>query len=188
VRCKGTLAAWMDDCDVGVITAAHTGKEPFVYHCACNKGEPRSQPHQPPSFERQREKAGTPRADKGRGPGDALSAHCAQPEGTLRRVPGSLVRAIFAGALLCAVAACTYSDFPRVSLAQAPASNAAPSPAVAGAFQCDGRIYCSEMTSCAEATFFLHSCPGAQMDGNRNGVPCERQWCASVSAKRPPLE
>jgi len=45
------------------------------------------------------------------------------------------------------------------------------------AFSCDGRTYCSQMTSCAEATFFLKNCPGAKMDGDNNGIPCERQWC-----------
>jgi hypothetical protein len=44
-------------------------------------------------------------------------------------------------------------------------------------FKCDGRIYCSQMTSCEEATFFLRNCPGVQMDGDNDGVPCERQWC-----------
>src|SRR4051794_36251653 len=45
------------------------------------------------------------------------------------------------------------------------------------AFKCDGRTYCSQMTSCAEATFFLKNCPGTKMDGNHDGVPCEKQWC-----------
>lgn len=44
-------------------------------------------------------------------------------------------------------------------------------------FKCDGRIYCSQMTSCAEATYFLKNCPGTKMDGNNDGVPCEKQWC-----------
>ena len=44
-------------------------------------------------------------------------------------------------------------------------------------FRCDGRTYCSQMTSCAEATFFLKNCPGVKMDGNHDGVPCEQQWC-----------
>jgi hypothetical protein len=33
------------------------------------------------------------------------------------------------------------------------------------------------MRSCAEATYFLAHCPGVAMDGNRDGIPCERQWC-----------
>lgn len=44
-------------------------------------------------------------------------------------------------------------------------------------FTCDGRTYCSQMTSCAEATFFLKNCPGTKMDGNHDGIPCEKQWC-----------
>ena len=45
--------------------------------------------------------------------------------------------------------------------------------------RCDGRTYCSQMTSCAEATWFLNNCPGVKMDGDRDGVPCETQWCTS---------
>lgn len=40
-------------------------------------------------------------------------------------------------------------------------------------FQCDGRQYCSQMNSRAEAEFFLRNCPGAKMDGDIDGVPCE---------------
>jgi endonuclease YncB( thermonuclease family) len=44
-------------------------------------------------------------------------------------------------------------------------------------YRCDGRRYCSQMTSCAEATWFLRNCPGVKMDGNNDGVPCEQQHC-----------
>lgn len=44
-------------------------------------------------------------------------------------------------------------------------------------FRCDGRTHCSQMTSCEEATFFLQNCPGTKMDGEGDGVPCEKQWC-----------
>ncbi|HET9702363.1 MAG TPA: cold shock domain-containing protein, partial [Burkholderiales bacterium] len=44
-------------------------------------------------------------------------------------------------------------------------------------FQCEGKVYCSQMTSCAEAMFYLYNCPGVKIDGNRDGIPCERQWC-----------
>lgn len=46
-------------------------------------------------------------------------------------------------------------------------------------FHCDGREYCSQMTSCEEATFFLENCPGVKMDGEGDGIPCEKQWCGS---------
>ncbi len=44
-------------------------------------------------------------------------------------------------------------------------------------FTCDGRQYCSQMSSCAEATYFLQHCPNVKMDGDHDGVPCEDQWC-----------
>jgi Excalibur calcium-binding domain len=47
----------------------------------------------------------------------------------------------------------------------------------ASSFKCDGRTHCSQMTSCAEATYFIEHCPNTKMDGNNDGVPCESQWC-----------
>jgi hypothetical protein len=45
-------------------------------------------------------------------------------------------------------------------------------------FKCDSRQYCSQMTSCAESKYFLSNCPGVKMDGDRDGIPCEEQWCS----------
>jgi cold shock CspA family protein len=42
-------------------------------------------------------------------------------------------------------------------------------------FQCQGKVYCSQMTSSEEATFYLHNCPGTKIDGDNDGIPCERQ-------------
>ena len=44
-------------------------------------------------------------------------------------------------------------------------------------YSCSGKVYCSEMNSCEEATFYLRNCPGVKMDGDGDGVPCEEQWC-----------
>ena len=52
-------------------------------------------------------------------------------------------------------------------------------PQVSVQFRCDGRTRCSHMTSCEEAKFFLRNCPGTQMDGDNDGIPCEQQWCNS---------
>ena len=67
----------------------------------------------------------------------------------------------------------------RAAAAAAAPNTVAPArPDVSSGFQCDGRTYCSQMKSCAEAKYFLASCPGVKMDGDRNGIPCEQQWCA----------
>jgi len=40
-------------------------------------------------------------------------------------------------------------------------------------FSCDGRVYCSQMRSRAEAEFFINNCPNTKMDGDHDGIPCE---------------
>ncbi|ESE39589.1 excalibur calcium-binding domain-containing protein [Shewanella decolorationis] len=46
-------------------------------------------------------------------------------------------------------------------------------------FHCEaGKTHCSHMRSCAEATFYIQNCPNTQMDGDGDGIPCERQWCS----------
>jgi len=46
-------------------------------------------------------------------------------------------------------------------------------------FSCEGKTYCSQMTSCDEAKFYLANCPNVKIDGNNDGEPCERQLCNS---------
>lgn len=43
----------------------------------------------------------------------------------------------------------------------------------ASRFHCDGRKYCSQMRSRAEAVYFTRHCPDARMDGDHDGIPCE---------------
>ncbi|WP_394389473.1 excalibur calcium-binding domain-containing protein [Shewanella woodyi] len=45
-------------------------------------------------------------------------------------------------------------------------------------FHCEaGKLHCSQMRSCAEAKFYNRNCPGTKMDGDGDGIPCERQHC-----------
>jgi hypothetical protein len=73
------------------------------------------------------------------------------------------------------------------SVAPTPSANTpvtpVPAPVMqAATYKCDGRKYCSQMTSCEEAKYFLNNCPGVNMDnyGEGNGIPCERQWCKRI--------
>lgn len=43
-------------------------------------------------------------------------------------------------------------------------------------YKCDKRKYCSQMRSYAEAKYFNDYCPGTRMDGDGDGIPCERQF------------
>ncbi|MDM7950284.1 excalibur calcium-binding domain-containing protein [Hydrogenophaga sp.] len=31
-----------------------------------------------------------------------------------------------------------------------------------------------------KAKLFLKNCPGMEMDGDGDGIPCEQQWCAGL--------
>ena len=41
-------------------------------------------------------------------------------------------------------------------------------------FACGSKSRCSQMTSCAEAKFYLRSCRATRLDGDGDGVPCEK--------------
>ena len=41
-------------------------------------------------------------------------------------------------------------------------------------YECGTKSFCGEMESCAEARFFLLQCGQSKLDGNGNGVPCEK--------------
>ena len=78
-----------------------------------------------------------------------------------------------------------YTELAEVTTAEpqsvmsSPAQTTAPeirSPA----FQCDGRKHCSQMSSCSEAKQFLNNCPGMEMDGDHDGIPCEQQLCTGT--------
>ncbi|MBI4035724.1 thermonuclease family protein [Candidatus Daviesbacteria bacterium] len=42
-----------------------------------------------------------------------------------------------------------------------------------GGFTCAGKTLCGQMTSCAEANFYLNTCGISRLDGDKDGVPCE---------------
>jgi len=55
----------------------------------------------------------------------------------------------------------------RAPLAQSAGSQQAPMGAT-----CGSKHYCREMTSCAEARFYLNQCRVVSLDGNHDGIPC----------------
>lgn len=65
------------------------------------------------------------------------------------------------------------ADLPSTPGAAERPLSASPAPRSDGRFSCDGRQYCSDMTSRAEAEFFVRNCPNTKMDGDHDGIPCE---------------
>ena len=71
----------------------------------------------------------------------------------------------------------TYVDLGSISTSESTVTPVLSTQSATSKFSCDGRTHCSQMTSCAEATYFTNYCPNTKMDGNHDGVPCEQQLC-----------
>jgi cold shock CspA family protein len=104
-----------------------------------------------------------------------------------RESPGLLFK-LFAGALLIGAVVFGHRKFIElraVAVDTLHGNSAAPlvaptSPAAgtsSSGYRCDGREHCSQMTSCAEATWFIRHCRNTKMDGDHDGIPCEQEFC-----------
>jgi hypothetical protein len=92
------------------------------------------------------------------------------------------VKALVFAALAIGAGAYIYTHFsPSGHKSGLSSNDPSESSRVEERFKCDGRTRCNQMTSCAEAKWFLEHCPGVEMDGDHDGVPCEQQWCGSSS-------
>jgi len=196
MRIEGTLTKWNDDRGFGFITPTQGGPEVFAHISAFPRDGQRPRLGERLSFEIETGKDGKQQAKSTTEKLYRLSEPAKRPH-----KPGLLGRLIPLG-FVVALGAYGYSEYtgrvnPQTvtesqtsdtvtavessdSLATAAESSDSP---VSVSFHCDGRTHCSQMTSCAEAEFFLNNCPNVKMDGDRNGrgrgdgVPCEQQWC-----------
>lgn len=76
-----------------------------------------------------------------------------------------------------AVGAPAASARPQALFSPAPRSA---TPSSSGQFSCSGKRFCREMSSCAEAHYYLRQCGVASLDGNSDGEPCEA-LCGTIS-------
>ena len=190
MRVPGTLRSWNDDRGFGFIAPTQGGREIFVHASAFPRSGSRPTIGEKVTFEVGMNDAGKLQAI------DVLREALVAP--SIRRPPTrsgrpqtrSLLGAVVAVTLAVGLAAYGYAEYSkRAGHVGAPAQGAlTQTPAAEGASpravdtRCDGRTYCSQMTSCAEAKFFLKNCPGTKMDGDGDGVPCEKQWCTGLFA------
>ncbi|WP_442970729.1 excalibur calcium-binding domain-containing protein [Roseomonas sp. USHLN139] len=49
-----------------------------------------------------------------------------------------------------------------------------PAPPSGSGFSCGTKRYCGQMLNCAEAQFYFRRCGVTRLDGDRDGIPCER--------------
>lgn len=169
----GTLRSWNDERGFGFIAPASGGRELFVHISAFPRDGSRPTVGETLTYELGRGKDGKPAAVRVQRRALRDPSRNPRSRPAVARHSRSL-RATIVGILLVVVlGAFAYSKYQEYSK-QAD---------VQVQFRCDGRIDCSQMTSCSEAKYFLKNCPGVRMDGDNDGVPCERQWCTSPSEK-----
>jgi len=173
----GILRSWNADRGFGFIAPTHGGAELFVHISQFPQDGSHPVEGETVSYELGTGRDGRPQAIRVIRKAVGVRPPVQRPAAARRSARTSLGR-IFGLLLLVAAVAYGYSVYSKSRGNRHPrvAEDASTSPP-AGSFRCDGRTHCSQMTSCAEATYFLKNCPGAKMDGNNDGVPCEQQWC-----------
>jgi cold shock CspA family protein len=197
MRFDGKLTAWNEASDSGVITPGKGGHDVVVHALAFPPGGPVPTVGEALSFEVETGADGQKRAHSVTRPQSAPpSSRTAARHAHAKSISSVVTTALL---VLAAAAAVAYAaarpsvnnpvvyDAGTKRAAAGPADESRPARRIdqvaAARFVrpasglCDGRTRCTQMNSCAEATFFLDNCPGAEMDGDRDGVPCESQWC-----------
>lgn len=195
---RGTLRTWNDERGFGFITPDDGGQDCFVHISAFPRDAPNPSVGESVLYEAGYDKDGRTRATRvfhdvylGASPEPSLDAR-SESGAWEEPTPRSFSPITFGILLLLAAGGyILFSDHGFADhdlkargaawfskLSSRPTAPKEPNPA----FSCDGRIYCSQMTSCREATFFLQNCPGTRMDGDQDGIPCEGQFCSGSFA------
>lgn len=206
MRTHGTLTKWSDDRGFGFITPPNNGPDIFVHISAFPRDGVRPRVNEMISFEIESGADGKRRAVSIMRPGQRSAGRPAGSREQRDRGSHGL-GAVLSLAAIVALGVYAYTQYREDVAVSAPVSSygesqtattsrptpaptaalvsvPAPSPAPASmpvqaysGFSCDGRTMCSQMSSCAEAKYFISNCPNTKMDGDSDGEPCESQWC-----------
>lgn len=193
MRFEGTLKSWNDDKGFGFISPSQGGQDIFVHISEYRRGG-RPVLNEALTFEVTLNPQGKKCAVNVQGAAGQSGAY--PPDRSHRPVrisrsgnsPGSGLKTVVGLLLVAALGWQAYAYYQKVAPAGRATEAASPagqplldiapsSRAATASYVCDGRQHCSQMTSCAEATWFLKNCPGTKMDGDHDGVPCETQLC-----------
>lgn len=182
-RIDGKLKTWNEDKGFGFITPLNGGQDVFVHISSYPRRGGKPVVGETLSFEVTLNADQKKKAVNVHRPGQLheKAASPRRPNSSGRR-GGSFLGTVASLAFMGVLIFFGYQALlPRLKGTTSPVMIAAPVAAaeMPGKYSCDGRRYCSQMTSCEEATYFLRHCPGTEMDGNGDGVPCESQWCSS---------
>ncbi|MDO1529001.1 cold shock domain-containing protein [Fulvimonas sp. R45] len=187
-RTHGTLTAWNDERGFGFITPVQGLEKVFVHVSAFPRDGRRPSVGEPVSFEIDTDAQGRKRAlsitRPGRHPPPRGRPRTRDRQPRRKHDTVSLT-GTFGLLLAIALGGYGYNRFGQYKPPASSPTNSTHATASLPDFSCDGRTRCSQMHSCAEAKYFLKYCPGAQMDGDGDGEPCEQQWCGAPDGNDP---
>lgn len=191
VHIEGKLKTWNEDKGFGFITPLNGGQDIFVHISNFPKAGGKPRLGETLTFNVAMNENGKKKAINVQRPGQARVTKLPARRVSARRGGsffGRLASIVLFAAMLFGIYQTVTPRFralqssvpDQVVLPSAtPSTLAATPPATSPSvhYTCDGRRFCSQMTSCEEATYFLRNCPNTEMDGDHDGVPCESQWC-----------
>lgn len=179
---KGKLKRWNDDRGFGFITPENGKDEVFLHISALQNKRRRPVVGDVILYQLQIGNDGKSKAISAKidGVASAKTTRHYRNDGAQSKWPSQVILIV----VLLAIGISAYKAYTSVHNGDASVNStgivnaATPAEEIAKPdYQCDGRTSCSQMTSCAEAQFFISNCPGTTMDGDNDGVPCESQWC-----------
>lgn len=171
---KGQLKSWNDSKGFGFIQSESLGRDIFVHISALKSMSRKPKAGDIIYFSVERQPDGKDRATN-------CSIEGVLPLRTTHRKPLPIKKSKTVGKLtyVFVILAVVYGYQKLNSKTDNPISSPTIKPQIIEQrmptynFSCDGRQYCSHMTSREEAEFFIQNCPNTKMDGDGDGIPCE---------------
>jgi cold shock CspA family protein len=173
MRLQGRIIEWNDERGFGFVVQNGTNARMFLHVSAFRKRADRPLLGSLITYEIRRDEKGRPRA---------ATAEFVGSKTSRKSSAGAFLYAIVGLGLLLVLGYVGHVRFsnPNSTISANAHKNLSASDALNSQpdFQCKPeKNSCSKMASCAEAKFHQEQCNVSDMDGDRDGIPCERQWC-----------
>ena len=179
---KGKLKRWDDDRGFGFIGSESDNRDIFIHISALKKMTRRPMIGDVINFEIHTDNDGKKRAVNASIEGVREIESVPRKRYSNQKNGANWISKFLTIALVVGIGFSAYAKFMSKNNRQQQTSISTSSFEVgnpnSGGYSCEGKVYCSEMTSCEEAKFYQSNCPGTKMDGDRDGIPCESQWCS----------
>jgi cold shock CspA family protein len=174
MRYQGRISEWKDDRGFGFVTPNGGGPRVFLHVSSFSERGRRPLVGSLVTYELATDNKGRPQAKSARFVGDS--------SGKTNGWPNSIIALLGSTLVVCFGLYVTYVRLSHpnstVSASVYKIFSARDALRTHAEFQCEPtKLSCSQMNSCAEAFFHQERCGASEMDGDRDGIPCERQWC-----------